>query len=46
LVSWRFLQFNTKIHIHSLFHRSLHFHAWTKLITHWSNELLFKEYWM
>jgi hypothetical protein len=43
--TWRLLQFNTKFHIHFLFHRTLLFHVWTKLMTQWSNELLFNEYW-
>jgi hypothetical protein len=32
--------------LHSLFHRTLHFHVWRKLTTQWSNKLLFNEYWM
>jgi hypothetical protein len=44
-VSWRFLQFNTKFHIHSLFDRVLHFHVFDKVDeTERSNELLFDEY--
>jgi hypothetical protein len=29
----RFLQFNIKFHIHSLFYRTRHFHVWTNLTT-------------
>jgi hypothetical protein len=34
LASWRFVQFNAKFHVHSQFYRTLHFHVWTKLMTH------------
>jgi hypothetical protein len=34
VTSLTFLQFNTNIPIHALFHRTLHFHVWTELSRH------------
>jgi hypothetical protein len=46
LASWQFPQLSREFRIHSRFHRTLHFHVWTKMMTQSSNELVFNGYLM